>query len=125
MQRFSKCLIVAMLTLSLGLHWALLQTVGWAGMVWQYSKDASLSVALAKTFDGQHPCQICKIVTEGQNSEKKQEAQQPLVKLEFSLASAPVVLYPPAIHSTISLPADLADSRSYLPPTPPPRALHG
>jgi hypothetical protein len=125
MRQFSRYLVVTVLTLSLGLHWALLQSVAWVGMVWQYSQTATLGEAISKTFDGQHPCQLCKLVTEGKKSEKKQEAQQPLVKLDFFLVTSPVNLYPPGFQYRAQPPAELAAARSEIPPTPPPRALLG
>ena len=54
--RFPRFLIVLALAGSIGLHWAFLQSVAWDGMVISYSEDAPLSEALAKTFDGRHPC---------------------------------------------------------------------
>jgi len=55
-----------------GGHWALLQSVAWAGMVIQYSKDGSFTKALEKTFDGEHPCSLCHKVQEA----KKDESQK-------------------------------------------------
>ncbi len=37
----------------------------WVGMAISYSQDSSsFSEALAKTFDGKHPCKLCKFVAE-------------------------------------------------------------
>ena len=47
--RFATVLV---LVLSLGLHWALLQSIAWVGMIASYSRVASLAEALSKTFDG-------------------------------------------------------------------------
>lgn len=68
-----KLLSVLLLVLSLGLHWAVLQTVAWAGMLVAYSKDATASEAISKTFDGQHPCPLCKAIEQGRQQEKKQD----------------------------------------------------
>jgi hypothetical protein len=73
---FVRITAVSVLVLSLGLHWALLQTVAWTGMLLTYSRGTSLSEAVTKTFDGQHPCALCKFVENGRAEEKEQEQQQ-------------------------------------------------
>jgi hypothetical protein len=75
-----RALIAVVLALSIGLHWTVLQTVAWAGMVVTYSKDASLTVALVKTFDGQHPCNLCTEIQKAKKAEKKQDAKPELKK---------------------------------------------
>ena len=43
-----------------GGHWGALQTVAWAGMLWNYTQaDGSLLSGVKKTFDGEHPCTMC------------------------------------------------------------------
>jgi hypothetical protein len=81
--RVSKWIVVAALTLSLGLHWMLLQSVAWAGMIANYSRSATIQEAVVKTFDGDHPCKLCKIVREGREKEKKQDIQKPTTKLDL------------------------------------------
>jgi hypothetical protein len=39
-----------------------LQVVAWTRMLYQYSQGSTVSEALQKTFDGKHPCEICKRV---------------------------------------------------------------
>ena len=82
MSRAVKAIAVVLLTLSLGLHWALLQSVAWAGMVVRYSQEDSLSTALAKTFDGRHSCKLCRIVQEGRSAEKAPAVELKLPKFE-------------------------------------------
>ena len=86
--RLFRWLLVLTLTLSLGAHWALLQSVAWLGMVVTYSRDASITEALSKTFDGQHPCSLCKAIAKGKRTEKKSDVQFVVKKLEFAHASA-------------------------------------
>ncbi|MBL9173602.1 MAG: hypothetical protein JNL10_08715 [Verrucomicrobiales bacterium] len=87
MPRSVKAVAVVVLTLSLGLHWALLQSVAWAGMIARYAQEDSLSTALAKTFDGRHACKLCRIVEAGRSAEKAPAAEVKLPKFE---ACAPV-----------------------------------
>ena len=91
-----RWLAVVTLTFALGVHWAILQSVAWVTMVASYSQTAPLKAALVKTFDGEHPCSICKFVAKGKKSEQKQETQKLLTKFDFFLTSTPAGLFPPA-----------------------------
>ena len=123
--RLSKLLLVAVLSCTLGLHWALLQTAAWVGMVATYSQTAPLSEALAMTFDGKHPCNLCKFVRDGHNSERQREAQKPVVQLDVFLVTGQVALFPPQVEPAHGAPTQLADARAETPPIPPPRFLQG
>ena len=61
------------LCLAIGLHWAALQSVAWTAMLIEYSKHATLRQALTQTFDGDHPCAMCKGINAAQHSPKKQQ----------------------------------------------------
>jgi hypothetical protein len=82
-----KVVAVSILVFALGLHWALLQSVAWTGMLISYSRNASLRSAVTRTFDGEHPCPLCKAVKKGRAEEKKQAQEQlkPGSKLDFGL----------------------------------------
>src|SRR5947207_12000412 len=120
-----KWLTVVTLTFALGGHWAILQSVAWVTMVAGYSQADPFKEALVKTFDGRHPCPICKFVAQGKKSEQKQETQKLLTKLDFLLAPTRVTIYPPSPAPLQSSPAGSSDSRSETPPSPPPRHLPG
>lgn len=111
--------------LSVGGHWAVLQSVAWGRMVVEFSRTDPLGTALAKTFDGEHPCTMCLKIRAGRAQEKK---SAPMIKWEtlpefvlqplfasaandFQTATAGAPFVP-----TTHLP--FADS----PPKPPPRA---
>ncbi|PYJ86715.1 MAG: hypothetical protein DME22_04380 [Verrucomicrobia bacterium] len=123
--RLLKWLTVVTLTFVLGGHWAILQSVAWVTMVAGYSQADPFKEALVKTFDGKHPCPICKFVAQGKKSEQKQETQKLQTKLDFFLASSPVGIFPPARDTLQFFPPHSAGARSETPPTPPPRNLHG
>jgi hypothetical protein len=113
--------VVLTLTLSLGAHWMLLQSVAWIGMVVTYSQDAPFTQALSETFDGRHPCQFCKMVQRGKAQEKKQETQKPATKLDqFLTAKQSVFLFPPKLEWLASTVLPPSLSRCDSPPTPPP-----
>ena len=125
LRKVSRLLLVLALAGSLGLHWALLQSAAWVGMAVSFSQTAPLREALAKTFDGKHPCSLCKMVAEGKRSEKKQETLQPLVKLELFFVPSCITLLAPALDPLSFTPVEAMTARNEAPPTPPPRQLPG
>ena len=42
---------------------AVLQGIAWVNMVHDFSKTGSLTQAVEKTFDGKHPCLLCKKIS--------------------------------------------------------------
>lgn len=120
--RVVKAIAVVVLTLSLGLHWALLQSVAWVGMVVSYSQQDSLSTALEKTFDGRHACKLCRVVEAGRSAEKAPAVEIKLPKfeacaaVELTVARADcLVALLPAGETSVML------SRTHTPILPPPR----
>ncbi|NDB77486.1 MAG: hypothetical protein EB141_17905, partial [Verrucomicrobia bacterium] len=81
-KRVAKMAVILAVALSLGLHWALLQSVAWTGMLVTYAQQTSFHEAVTKTFDGKNPCRLCQLVRAGQQSEKKAESLLPMVKIE-------------------------------------------
>jgi len=71
-RRVFRAITVLLLVLTLGLHWAVLQTVAWTGMLVAYSAEAGLREGVSRTFDGQHPCPLCKAIQKGRAEEKQQ-----------------------------------------------------
>jgi hypothetical protein len=122
---FVKIAAVLVLVLSLGLHWALLQTVAWTGMLLTYSRGTSLSEAVTRTFDGRHPCALCKFVQKGRAEEKKQEQQQlkPGSKLEYGLIWQQADFNFASAREEILSRDTLVRSRLEEPPKPRPRGL--
>ena len=118
-----KCVTVWTLVLTLGLHWALFQAVAWTGMLIAYSSDASFEEAVVKTFDGRHPCSLCKVIRKGRAEEKaggKQQAK-PASKLEMSLADNPEPLSFDADKGPVLSVDSDAPRRPDEPPKPRPR----
>ncbi len=99
----------------------MLQTVAWVGMAIEYAQTDSIPTALAKTFDGAHPCELCHVVSDGQAREKKQDQGKLVVKLDAVLAPA-VALPPRSVAQARFFPEITFDSgHSVAPLTPPPR----
>jgi hypothetical protein len=120
--RFGKFLVVVALVATLGAHWALLQTVAWTTMLADNLQSSSLHEAVTKTFDGKHPCCLCKAITEGKKSEKKNEAVPANLKSEFPPATESLTLVAPTQFHLLPQADTFAESITHPPLTPPPRA---
>jgi hypothetical protein len=83
---------------------------------------ASFSAAIQRTFDGKHPCPLCKAVAQGRKSEKKSETLVPIGKFEGISAPVALVLSPPAPFPAIEARHPVFKTLPHAPPTPPPRA---
>ena len=95
------------------------------GMVISYSQDGSVGEALGKTFDGKHPCALCKAIAAGKKSEKKSEFPVAGKKFEFSY-SATVFVFSAPTHFWKAAGLEVgADSLSHAPPVPPPKLALG
>ena len=119
--RFAKIFVVAALVLITGAHWAALQTVAWTTMLANNLRTQSVSEAVSHTFDGEHPCPLCRAIAAAKKSEKKSAAVSPLLKMEFPPAAAKFALISPKPFSVFSPVALFADSAFAKPPVPPPR----
>jgi hypothetical protein len=113
-------LILALLTAT-NSQWFVLQSVAWASMIVRYSERAPLEVALMHTFDGKHPCCLCKAIAAAKKSEKKKEFPLQTRKLEFPLAPENFVLVAPSHFKLLPLENTSAETLLRRPPTPPPR----
>jgi len=123
LNRCGKCFVVVLLVLTMGLHWTALQTVAWATMLATNLRTHSISEAVCNTFDGKHPCCMCKAIAAGKKSEKKSEATSPVSKLEFPPLAKEFVLVSPKLEAAFSRTNQFADSFFLKPPLPPPRGF--
>lgn len=123
MRDFAQITTACLLVMSLGMHWALLQTVAWTGMVISYSQRAPLREAISKTFDGKHPCALCKAIQKGRAEEQKRDSQQftPSVKLDVAvLWQETDFIFTPGRERTPSADTNFS-AREEAPPKPRPR----
>jgi hypothetical protein len=122
--RIARRCVVLLVCLSLGMHWALLQGVAWTGMFLSNLNKVSVTEAVEKTFDGEHPCPLCLAVQEGQKKEK--DDSKPLTvksvkKFEAVLVTKTKLVAPSAeIRSFLWLVSSF-EGRSERPSMPPPR----
>jgi hypothetical protein len=120
--RGGKIFVIALLVLTTGAHWAALQTVAWSTMLANNLRHDSFAQALGKTFDGDHPCCLCKAIATAKNAEKKSEAASPVLKMEFLPVAGKEDLFPPARFELLSLKNFFGELLAFPPPLPPPRA---
>jgi hypothetical protein len=123
MTRLSKFITVLALVLTLGGHWALLQSAAWVSMFVSNAQHDSWQLALNKTFDGQHPCALCHAVAQGQQAEHQQPQGFTVEKFELFLAEPEVFAFLEPSVSPLPPPEAIGLGRAEQPPTPPPRAF--
>jgi hypothetical protein len=106
---------------AIGLQWLALQSIAWTAMIVDYSKNASLRHAIAKTFDGAHPCSLCRIVNKAKAVEKKPDLQPLTPKVDMICPAGAITRVQPFMHfdyATISF--SVSETR-HSPAVPPPR----
>lgn len=124
MRAVVRFVTVFVLVLSLGLHWAFLQSVAWVSMIVSYSHEASFSEAVSKTFDGKHPCCMCKAIQKARAEQKQKEQKQnakPGSKIDLGLVYQAAFLNFPSAGERFSSANSEALVRAYAPPKPRPR----
>ncbi|HEY2573401.1 MAG TPA: hypothetical protein VGH65_05000 [Verrucomicrobiaceae bacterium] len=84
MRSLGRWLLVIALSLSIGLQWAVVQSAAWVGMFVNYSKEATISQSLARTFDGKHPCKLCEVAQRGESNQDRQNTSNSPVKLNLA-----------------------------------------
>jgi hypothetical protein len=122
--RIHKLIVVAVLTVSIASPWALLQTLAWAGMLVKFSRHASFTAAISLTFDGNHPCALCKEIQVSKSKERKEtrsgwESATRDLKLDFPPQG--VFLPPPPEFCLVPWFLAALSARADPPPVPPPR----
>ncbi len=121
LRKFSRILVILALLASVGGHWALLQSVAWTRMIIERTQAESFAAAVQTTLDGEHPCDMCKRITEGQQQEQHEEKAPAKVKLDLLCELRPVAIEPPS--QPVIFPSRPTDGtlRAECPPVPPPR----
>lgn len=121
------CAALAIFSIAGG-HWTALQTVAWAEMLHDYTRQSgSLAVAVAQTFDGQHPCDLCRAIAAAKAETRHQTPAAPGEKEELKVkALLAESAFRPACPAPIGicLPRTgvfFSPGRTDPPPTPPPR----
>jgi hypothetical protein len=118
---FGRLLLVFALSLAIGFHWVVLQSVAWTAMLVKYGKQQSLRVAVCQTFDGDHPCSLCHMVNKAKNSEKKSDVQSPSPKIDMICSARSFRFLAPFRRIDYRTADIFAYQTGESPPNPPPR----
>ena len=122
-KKLGHVLLIFALFGATGGHWAALQTIAWADMLTTNLQIESVGTAFTKTFDGQHPCKLCKQISSGRQAEKKSELPLQLKKLEFVTERPAFVFTTPQDFILASASFSKLDGLTHRPSVPPPRSL--
>jgi len=124
-KRLGYVLTVFALLSAIGAHWHILQSVAWTTMLAENLRTNSLPKAVERTFDGKHPCSLCKQIAKGKQSEKKSEFPLEWKKFEFSYTPGIFIFSAPSQFWEI-IPQDGSfPALTHAPPVPPPRTFPG
>ena len=122
--RFGKIFVMVALIMSIGAHWALLQSVAWTTMLADNLRTHPLAESVARTFDGKYPCPICQAIAAAKKSEKKNEFTLQTQKFEFPQPKENLDLIAPSQFRLLPAANNVfAESPAYKPATPPPRGI--
>jgi hypothetical protein len=128
MKAASRILLVAALMISIGLHWAVVQSVAWVGMAVTYSvKTGSVVQGLSDTFDGEHGCRLCHAVEVASKDSSSKEDSAPKnvvkdLKLHLTAAQNPVFVPVAPTDNTWATSSVTGALLSVAPESPPPRS---
>jgi hypothetical protein len=111
-----------MLVLAVGGHWVLLQSVAWVRMTVNFSQAAPLEEALKMTFNGEHPCALCKAVKHGKQSERETGRLSLDKKIDLFCPKNDIDVFQTVERPPVLAAVEHATSRTEAPPRPPPKA---
>lgn len=106
-----------------GGHWAVLQSIAWTQMVWDYSQqEGSVFAGAQKTFSGKAPCSMCKNIAAAKQKEDKAPATLKVDKKAeiFLVAFDETVPLPCAEPHLFHIVHDAFFTRTEAPPVPVP-----
>ena len=111
-----------LLSVTLGLHWTVLQSVAWTSMVVERSQHETLVSAVKATFDGKHPCEICLLVKAGKSAEHRSTTSFAVQKLEAPVQESELAwIRRPDLEALRRVQIPAWARRPDGPPVPPPR----
>ena len=123
--KFGQLLMIVAVLSATGTHWLALQSVAWTTMLAENLHTTSWHRAVQRTFDGKHPCCLCREIAKNHQSEKKTDVQADLKKLDYSYVSFEFVFCAPSGFYEVRAANDAANSLTQPPSLPPPKELLG
>ena len=120
--RFGQVLMLLVLFAASGGHWMALQSLAWTRMLVSYSRDGQIVAAVTKTFDGRHPCSLCKVVEKSKQTEPEQARDMQVENVAAFVQPTPLVMVRAEGSSwNLENPEWRGEARAEQPTAPPPR----
>ncbi|MEP6669940.1 MAG: hypothetical protein ABJF10_12350 [Chthoniobacter sp.] len=120
--RFGQVLMLLVLFAASGGHWMALQSLAWTRMLMSYSRNGPIMEAVTKTFDGRHPCSLCKQVERAKSSEPQStRAMEVENQAAFVMPALAVLEKKEGISWKLEIPEWHGEVRAEQPTAPPPR----
>jgi hypothetical protein len=102
---------------------AALQTIAWVRMAVSYSRDDGVGAGIAKTFDGQHMCSLCKEIAKKREGEQKDLGDVLLNKMHLQCSVTSAQLFPPEFYWLRQLCNSFGHRFAPEPPLQPPKTV--
>lgn len=123
MIRSIASLLLVVFATTANLHLPALQVAAWVGMLVNYSRDATLTEAVEMTFDGEHPCPMCKAIEAEQTKTDPDAIQgETTTRLILFIESPFAWRATSSPIATLRLTSTPGRPASHQPDTPPPRS---
>jgi len=121
----ARCLALVAVLMICGGHWTAMQAIAWARMLVDYTQRSGVVMAVSETFDGAHPCSMCRAVEKGSSEQKQPDVQASVLKITM-LQWQPMRLI---FQEPGRIPWRISDwqmsARADEPSVPPPRMILG
>ena len=88
-------------------------------------KTRTLCQAIAQTFDGAHPCSLCRVVNKANSTEKKSDLQVLTPKIDMICSARGTTRLQPFVHFDYPTTNFSVSEIRQSPAVPPPRSLIG
>jgi hypothetical protein len=124
-RRLLAAVLFGVLACGAGAHFAALQAVAWAGMMWNYSASTgSLVEGARQTFSGEHPCKMCTRIKDASQKDPQSPTKALLSAKKIEMIAVPAADDPgPQRRGDFSYPRErdlCALARFESPPVPVP-----
>lgn len=120
--RLGQVLMLLVLFAASGGHWMVLQSLAWTRMLVSYSQQGQFAEAVSKTFDGRHPCALCKKIESAKSNEQPERVINLESKASFVVPSVVVAVRHEGVSWEVEIPQKRPGLRCEQPVAPPPRS---
>ena len=120
--RFGQVLMLLVLFAASGGHWMALQSVAWTRMLVSYSRGGQIVAAVTKTFDGRHPCSLCKEIQRAKSTEPEPARNMEVEnQATFVVPALVAMMRSEGVSWRMEIPEWHGEVRAEQPTAPPPR----